>query len=168
MTAASELPFSVNFSIPAGKQFDRLALAEVYWMYQRKNNFRGPAMFMNFLPSTTPLGINLSGLSDDVEIRDVSDPRAIKRTGHDPLSDGRTLVTLPARSTTEKKLCLFTPGSDIPKPAFAGSVSARNLHAMPATDYLIVTTTAFQPEAERLAEAHRLMQGTRCHSSDTE
>ena len=30
---------------------------------------------------------------------------------------------------------------------------------MPATDYLIVTTTAFQPEAERLAEAHRLMQG---------
>ncbi|WP_289760542.1 type IX secretion system sortase PorU [Duncaniella muris] len=159
VTAASELPFSVNFSIPAGKQFDRLALAEVYWMYQRKNNFRGPAMFMNFLPSTTPLGINLSGLSDDVEIWDVSDPRAIKRLGHDPLSDGRTLVTLPARSTTEKKLCLFTPGSDIPKPAFAGSVSARNLHAMPATDYLIVTTTAFQPEAERLAEAHRLMQG---------
>lgn len=159
VTAASESPFSVNFSIPAGKHFDRLALAEVYWMYPRKNNFRGPVMTMDFNPSTTPLGINLSGLSDDVEIWDVSDPRAIKRLSHAPLSAGRTLVTLPSHSTTEKRLCLFTPGREIPQPAFVGSVSTRNLHAMPATDYLIVTTPAFLPEAERLAEAHRRMQG---------
>lgn len=42
----------------------------------------------------------------------------------------------------------------LPQPLYAGTVPNQDLHAMPATDMLIITTAALRPAAERLAAYH--------------
>lgn len=158
--SASETPFTVKFTIPADMHFDRLAFSEIYWMYSRRNNFRGPVMTMHFLPSaTSSLNVCIGELTDRVEVWDVSSQRSVSRLPHQQSANGESFVTLPSHQTALRQLCLFTPGSDIPQPTFAGSVTCRDLHSLPATDYLIVTTESLLPEAERLAAAHREKQG---------
>lgn len=158
--SASEAPFSVRFSIPSECHFDRLALSEIYWMYSRQNLFRGPVMDLHFLPSSTSkLTVSLSGLPQNVEIWNVGDPRSVSRLTPKVSESGNATVTLLPGQTSVRRLCIFTPGPEIPQPEFAGEVSCRNLHAFPSADYLIVTTEAFLPEAERLAATHREKQG---------
>lgn len=158
--SASENPFTVRFSIPSDCHFDRLAFSEIYWMYSRKNLFRGPVMDMHFLPSaTSPLTVSLSNLPQDIEIWNVSDPRSVSRLRPQASERGDAIVTITPGQTSVRRLCIFTPGPQIPQPEFAGQVFCRDLHSIFSADYLIVTTETLLPEAERLAAAHREKQG---------
>ena len=158
--SASENPFTVRFSIPSDCHFDRLAFSEIYWMYSRKNLFRGPVMDMHFLPSaTSPLTVSLSNLPQDIEIWNVSDPRSVSRLRPQASERGDAIVTITPGQTSVRRLCIFTPGPQIPQPEFAGQVFCRNLHSISSADYLIVTTEDLLPEAERLAATHREKQG---------
>lgn len=158
--SASETPFSVRFSIPSECHFDRLALSEIYWMYSRQNLFRGPVMDLHFLPSSTSkLTVSLSNLPQDIEIWNVSDPRSVSRLRPQASERGDAIVTITPGQTSVRRLCIFTPGPQIPQPEFAGQVFCRNLHSISSADYLIVTTEALLPEAERLAATHREKQG---------
>lgn len=159
--SASETPFDVRFTIPADKHFDHLALSEVYLMYPRENRFRGPVMQMHFAPvKSSALSVSLSDLPNNIEIWNVGDPRNVTRfSGTTSSVGGNPTISLPAQSDRPLKLCLFTPGPEIPQPAFEGTVCCRNLHGLPSVDYLIVTTENFLHEAERLAAAHREIQG---------
>lgn len=158
--SASETPFSVRFSIPSECHFDRLALSEIYWMYSRQNLFRGPVMDLHFLPSSTSkLTVSLSNLPQDIEIWNVSDPRSVSRLRPQASERGDAIVTITPGQTSVRRLCIFTPGPQIPQPEFAGQVFCRDLHSISSADYLIVTTETLLPEAERLAAAHREKQG---------
>lgn len=158
--SASETPFSVRFSIPSECHFDRLALSEIYWMYSRQNLFRGPVMDLHFLPSSTSkLTVSLSNLPQDIEIWNVSDPRSVSRLRPQASERGDAIVTITPGQTSVRRLCIFTPGPQIPQPEFAGQVFCRDLHSIFSADYLIVTTETLLPEAERLAAAHREKQG---------
>ena len=53
--------------------------------------------------------------------------------------------------------------ADFPSPSYIGEVSNQNLHAMPATDMIIIIPASgkLYAQAERLAEAHRRLDGLR-------
>lgn len=51
-------------------------------------------------------------------------------------------------------------GSDFPKPAYKGTVANQNLHALPATAYLILSPEQFLNQANELANFHRDKYGT--------
>ena len=83
------------------------------------------------------------------DITDKTRPLAME-TKHNA---GVSTFNIPAG--TLREFVAFDPNASFPKPKVVGKVANQNLHALPQTNMLIIAPTAFLPEAERLAEAHR-------------
>lgn len=64
-------------------------------------------------------------------------------------------------STLHEFVAVNTKGS-IPRPTLEGKVENQNLHGYGPQDFVIITHPDFLEQAERLAEAHRRHDGTRC------
>ncbi|MCM1336937.1 MAG: C25 family cysteine peptidase [Candidatus Amulumruptor caecigallinarius] len=118
--------------------------------------------------STTPLR-----LANDMYVWDVSYPlfplNLAKKLTSSYASDTATYeVTIPTHSLDANvygsrlgsyPLVAFRPSSTLHEPVLAAEVKPQNLHAMEQCDMLIITTETLRPEAERLAQAHRDLQG---------
>lgn len=151
--------FTASFSNPAGSPFSDLNIDYVYYIYNRDNRFLGPVMQLHMLnvPAGTPVAI--SDAPDGMLVWDVSLPREAASLSTTAAANGAVTVTLPACSSSARKLCAFVPDSRLPEPTFVGPVTNTNLHLMQPVELLIVTTTECKAEAMRLAEAHRSYQG---------
>ncbi|WP_299993013.1 type IX secretion system sortase PorU [uncultured Bacteroides sp.] len=102
----------------------------------------------------------LSGTAASTIVWDVTDPANIRRIEGIRADDGTYRFTIPAGNLRE--FVAVTPEADGFEAAEpAGSVPNQNLHALEATDMMIITPdrTDLAAQAERLAQAHREKDG---------
>ncbi|MDE5750295.1 MAG: hypothetical protein K2H87_05955, partial [Duncaniella sp.] len=149
----------VTFSEPGG-DFGYLALEHMTLRCERSNNLASlPALwdFYNVWPEEI---MEMYGAPAGLVVWDVTIPRTPVSLGIGHVDGAGTARIVPNPNNRQSsKIAAFVPSALIPEPEVEGEVSAQNLHAMPSVDMLIVAADNFRAEAERLAEAHRAMQG---------
>ncbi len=157
----SDSEFSITFSSKKGNRFSLLAISEAYFIYSRLNRFhQQKSTIMDFPPSNENITARIHDCPKNLMVWDVTTP--VNPIDIDVFYEHETtrIVTLPyASPSLPRRICAFTTDSKLPAPTFAGTVRNQNLHSSPSVDYLIVTTEKFRHEAERLASAHRDIQG---------
>lgn len=94
---------------------------------------------------------NVSGASSSTFVWDVTDPTNSKRI-NGSLS-GSNLSFVQATDTL-RSFAVFN-ASQAYTPSFIKTIDNQNLHALPQADYIIVTHSLFQAQADRLANLHR-------------
>ncbi|MDO4755451.1 MAG: type IX secretion system sortase PorU, partial [Parabacteroides sp.] len=87
---------------------------------------------------------------------DVTDGVALKRM-ETSLNGTELSFSAPASSTLQEYVAVKPSQAKTPK--VVGEVKNQNLHALEQQDMIIIAPTAFVEQAERLAEAHRTMDG---------
>ena len=156
----SDKGFGMHFSSREGSNFNLLSLSEVYFTYSRKNILHNSPLHLRYEPGKRTHTVRICSADKNVIVWDISSPRNITSLKTNPDSEGNLLVTAKASTPdTPLTLCAFSTECEVPTPALIGDVECQNLHSMPSIDYLIVTTDALKEEAERLAAAHREIQG---------
>lgn len=134
--------------------------------YPRVNRLAGlPQETLHFRTLAASDRIEISNATESTMVWDITDrvtPRAFEVA---PSSGSGTIhVSSPgafsaASGTRCVSLIAFDPLADLPGVEPAGEVSAQNLHALSAPRMLIVASSPFMAEAERLAQAHRSIEG---------
>lgn len=99
---------------------------------------------------------NLSNVNSNAKVWDVSNPLEPRVM---PLQSSGGQASFSDSGNVLKEYVVFD-GSGFNTPAFVGAVANQNLHGLPQAEYLIISNTALQPAAERLANVHRNKYGT--------
>jgi len=76
------------------------------------------------------------------------------------LNNGQLEFSTPA-SDTLREFAMVDLSKTFPTPEFAGTVNNQNLHALPPTDMVILTPTAYLQQAQALADKHNQQSGMR-------
>jgi hypothetical protein len=112
------------------------------------------------LPSAGYLNFRLSGTqaalassNSNVVVWDVTDPLNITKLNAELQSDNS--LTWTNSQTGLRTYTAWRPDATIPEPTYIGTVTNQNLHDQQAVDMIIFTHSAWQTQAERLAEIHR-------------
>lgn len=138
--------------------FDMMALENASLIYERDNLMRGSALLMHLPPISAPSAIAIPDATAATVALDITSPSAIRRLESEQLPTGGYRFPCVA-SSTFTRLCVFTPSASLPSPEVVGQVANSDLHAIEGVDLLIVTTSYTRAAAERLAAAHRAVQG---------
>lgn len=126
-----------------------------------------------FYYENIPVGTRIKiGSDSDVEVwkinRGSTPQRCIVSRDEDASFGALISAGASATSTTIAEFIAFNPSKQLCSVEFAGELSNSNLHAMSTPDMLIVTTSLFCAEAERLAALHRSIQGLEVEVVDVE
>ena len=107
-----------------------------------------PLIFRSFESLKFPaVSFQVTGLKGTMSVWDISNPHLIHEM---PFTVTTDTGNIKAYTDRLKEMVLFDP-SVLPSPAFNGKVPNQNLHGLNAPDLLVITTTTFLSEAERLA-----------------
>lgn len=184
ITLDGAVRFSDNTTMPDGSctvTLSRPSLAEAYdyyldrhaLIYTRLN--RLPAdisqLIMHYPAATAGAVLRIADAAPSMQLWDISDPADVRIHELRPDGDGDALAAMPAGigKETPGRLILFDTERPHLQPEFAGEVAAQNLHSLPTPDMLIITTDENEPEALRLAAAHKRIDGLEvavCRSRD--
>lgn len=140
-------------------EFDMLALDHATLRYEAANRYRTGGGIWQLYYASHGAPVEVTGLPADAVVWDVSLPSEPLRLVTEAEADGTALFAANPRGEITSRVALFVPGDEVPEPVVEGPVATQDLHAIPEADMLIVTTEQAYPEALRLAEAHRSMQG---------
>ena len=127
--------------------------------YRRALALRGTnTLFRGDLADDAVAKFEIAGCDANTRVWDVSQPTAIKEVAG-TLAGGVYSVVAPA-SANANLVAVNVKGS-FPSVKVAGNVSNQNLHAIAQADMVIIVPSngSFLPAAERLAAAHRSMDG---------
>ena len=107
-----------------------------------------PLQFRSFASLKFALtNFQVTGMNDDMRVWDISNPSSALEL---PFTLNGNTGNIIIQTDKLKEIVVFDPTS-LPTPAFAGKVPNQNLHGLKTPELLIITTTAFLNEAERLA-----------------
>ena len=117
--------------------------------YQRKLAAADhPLIFRSFESlKFSAVSFQVTGLKGTMSVWDISNPHLIHEMPFTVTTDAGNIKAYTDRL---KEMVVFDP-SVLPSPAFNGKVPNQNLHGLNAPDLLVITTTTFLSEAERLA-----------------
>lgn len=120
-------------------------------LYGSQTQFRGSSTGGNAL-------FRIEDANADTRVWDVSDPAAIKEL-KGTLNGSAYSVVAPAHQ--QSNMVAFNVNGTFPSVEVMGDVANQNLHALEQTDMIIIVPSsgAFLQAAERLADAHRRMDG---------
>lgn len=137
---------------------------------QRALKMSGSSMqFQN----TSQLGTNnycqfkLSDAGSNVQIWDITEAHNIGRVITENI-DNKMSFTAPGSEIRNYLAIDPALGSSFPKPEIVGVVSNQNIHAMPQAEMIIITNPKFVTQAEKLAQAHRTIDGLRVNIITTD
>ena len=100
----------------------------------------------------------IANAGSNVQVWDITDHTRISKVPAEIIDGKLTFVDSAAQLRTY--LAIDTKAaSSFPKPEIVGNVPNQNLHAMPQVDMVIITHPRFVQQSERLAQAHREMDG---------
>lgn len=96
----------------------------------------------------------ISDTNTDTKIWDITNPTDIKEINSTQIGNTTTFI---ANNNTFKQYVAINTNNQIGaiQPKIIGKIPNQNLHAIPQTDYLIITHPRFIEQANRLAQAHR-------------
>jgi len=121
--------------------------------------FRSSLSLRNSGNSSTPVTYSIGNATAACQIWDVTGnfkPRLIETK----LQNGNISFTT-STSDTLHEYAMVDLSQSFPIPEFAGVIKNQNLHALPATDMVILTPSVYMDQAEKLAEKHRQQSGLR-------
>lgn len=137
---------------------DRYAL-----VYPRLNRLRDgeSQLIMQYATSVAGRAVCIADATPAQQLWDVSDPAAVRPLEMVLQPDGSALATMPENyaRATPGRFILFDTAMQHPVPEYAGTVAPQNIHAAPTPELAIITTTALEPYARMLAEAHERVDG---------
>lgn len=94
---------------------------------------------------------------DDTQVWDVTDPN---QPSSMEVQAANNLVNFtPGDHSNPRQYVAFQPSGTLLKIDSYQLVESQNLHSMPVPDMLIITNSTFMPQAERVAQLHRLVDG---------
>lgn len=142
-------------------KFDMLALDHATLRYEASNRYKDGGAIWQLYQTPHGAPVEVAEIPVEAEVWDVTLPSAPLRLELEPTGDDESTALFAAnpRGASTSRVALFVPGADVPEPVAEGPVTPQNLHATPRADMLIVATEQAYPEALRLAEAHRTIQG---------
>ncbi|MDR0811397.1 MAG: C25 family cysteine peptidase, partial [Paludibacter sp.] len=109
---------------------------------------------LDFLGSNVFKKYKLSNAGSNVKIWNITDTENIMQMPVD--NAGGTLNFTVSAEKLQKFIAVdLSAVAQLPKPEVVGAIANQNLHALPATDFVIITHPNFMQQAERLAQAHR-------------
>ena len=126
--------------------------------YTRSLSLRGSNILFRGAANSVNATFEISNTTPDTHVWQVTNPEATTEvTGS--YSNGKYAVVAPAGY--DEKLVAVDVKGEFPSPVYVGAVENQNLHAVEQADMVIVIHShrAFINEAERLAQAHREMDG---------
>lgn len=127
-------------------------------IYPRHNYLSAGEIEMLYLGGKKGDNVKISAPGAQLRVWNISDltniyPHAVS----DADADGTAMFTFDSDNSADAagRYIAFDASAAMHSPEIAGDVANQNLHAAPATDLLIITTNAFRPLAEELAQYHR-------------
>ena len=105
----------------------------------------------------------ISGATSGTQVWNITDPLNITQV---PTSFASSQLSFAANTSTIKEYVAITPGGTFLSPTIIGVIPNQNLHALAQVDMLILAPSEFLSEAQRLATAHRNLQGLSVHVVD--
>lgn len=157
--------YSFTFSIPTGFKPSYAAIDNVFLSYPRKNNVAGHAQLrMTFLSANANINFVLSGANPNTIVWNITNPVNIMRhrtiyTDSTSTLTGSFEKTYSFATTGHASIIAFDPTKELYKVEYVEEVENQNIHINEAPNMLIITNDECQPHAERLAQAHRDIQG---------
>ena len=100
----------------------------------------------------------ISNATNNVEVWDITDHTNISKMPA-TLTDGKLTFVDTANELRAYIAINTKSASSFPKPEILGNVPNQNLHGMPQVDMVIITHPRFLQQSERLAQAHREIDG---------
>lgn len=153
-------PFEVTYTRENDRITTYLALRTATLVYPRLNRSVSPHRILHIPALNVGDTVALSSLPVAAEVWDVTSPRSPRRLNVTRRDDNTSTGFVFPEVSDRCALIAFDPAStDIPQPRVVGEVACQSLHSMDDADMLIVTTGYTRQAAERLAEAHRSIQG---------
>lgn len=158
----TELTFTVR--VPSINTISYCAPDRAFLRYPRANilDERDPCLIMNFGRDENRRGQRVDfpdvDADNDIMVWAIDKPSAIAAypTEYDP--ETHTLSFVLSDNTTSRVMA-FRTGLEYPSPAVIGEIANQNLHGTDTPHMLIITTAELETVAERLADAHRRVQG---------
>ena len=103
--------------------------------------------------------IMLPGATSSTVVWRVDRPTALVQYNTSMSSNGQGYEFSPHISMASAMFIAFDPSKTLKKISGYEPVSNQNLHAMPVPDMLIITNKYFMPQAERIADLHKTVDG---------
>jgi hypothetical protein len=152
--------FTINLQYDRNGDFNTKAWLD-YMMVNAKSTLRynGVPLLCRSIESAGTGSVSrftIQNMNPNVEIWDVTNPFDIKKINYD--LSGNT-ATFKLQTDTLLEFAVLENSSAVP--VALGSVSNQNLHALPQQDMLIISRSAFMPQAEVMAQFHRDRQNLR-------
>ena len=151
------LNLTYNQSISTGKGY----LNYIEINAERALTMEGNTMFFRNPQGADNLSscmYNLAGADGNLQIWNITDPHNICQVNATLKND--TLQFYDYSEDVQEYVAINPDNPDaFSKPTIVGKVSNQNLHALSDIDFVIITHPTFQSAAERLAQAHREIDG---------
>jgi hypothetical protein len=157
--SGDNLTFNLTYDRPTSTSVGYLNYLEIN--VRRKLKMSGsvmPFQNMDFLGTNSFNSFQLTDAPTNIQIWDVTDPVNVKRVISDN-NAGILSFTETANEDLRYVAIDVTAASAFPKPERVGVISNQNLHALTPSDMVILTHPNFLSQAERLAQAHRDIDG---------
>lgn len=135
-----------------------LALRTASMVYSRFNRGADATRLLHFHQVGASYCVDFTDLPEGAEVWDVSAMRSPRRLALTPSADTQGLSSVTPETAGSCTLVAFDP-STAPVPQLTGELECQSLHEMEDVDMLIVATSVTTEAAERLAQAHRSLQG---------
>ena len=153
------LNFILSYPKPTSTSLGYLNFLE--FNVRRKLKMSGSVMqFQNidYLGQSAFSRYELSNVSSNVEIWDITDPQNISKVSA-TITNG--VLTFTASSNEPRSYLAIDPtaSNTYAKPEVVGVASSQNLHAISRADMVIITHPDFLSQAQKLAQAHRDKDG---------
>ena len=128
--------------------------------YPRRLDARQDAYFFSYPDVTSPLRLHIAGANAHTQVWRLGTNESPMAEMQGTLQGDRLEVVVAGGN---ERYVIVNTQATYPSPKMVGEVSNQNLHADGALDMVIITPPSgmLNEEAERLAEAHRSLQGLR-------
>lgn len=163
-----QLNFKLTYNLPNSSANAYLNYIELN--SRRKLKMSGASMpFRNvsLLGTGKYAEYKLTDAGSNVQIWDITDASNICRV--EASNSSGTIVFTADGSTLKQFIAVdLSQSASVTKPEVIGQVSNQDLHAMPQAEMLIITSSKFLSQAERLAQAHRTTDNMRVNIATNE
>lgn len=162
-TADDHYTLRADMSSVTGAWFYALDYLNV--TYRRNNDLSaGGQQRLMFESVTDRDNLRFTNLPAGAQVWDITEPRVPRvLTLSEPGYDASRYVTfdrtISAVSANPATVMVFDPATDPYPVEVIGEVPCQNLHGMEVPQMVIIAASTYMPQAERLAELHRTLQG---------